>query len=79
MVKELTYDNLCALTGDCLNNNKHHHLTFGDVTRMDCIIEHDRMLYNGWDRQICYFQMSKWTSLNLFNLVRMLGGLFLPP
>ena len=26
---------------------------------------------------ICYFQTSKWTSLNLFNLVRMLGGLFL--
>ena len=49
MVKELISDNLRALTGDCHNscNNKHHHLTFGDVTRMDCIIEHDRMLYNG--------------------------------
>ena len=50
MVKELTSDNLRALTGDChnnRNNNKHHHLTFGDVTRMDCINEHDRMLYNG--------------------------------
>ena len=39
MVKELTSDNLRALTGDCRNssnnNNKHHHLTFGDVTRMD--------------------------------------------
>ena len=55
MVKELTSDNLHALTGDCLNNNKHHHLTFGDVTRMDCIIEHNRMLYNGCDRQHLLF------------------------
>ena len=56
MVKELTSDNLRALTGDCLNNsNKHHYLTFGDVTRMDCIIEHDRMLYNGCDRQHLLF------------------------
>ena len=42
MVKELMSDNLRALTGDChnsSNNNKHHHLTFGDVTRMDCIVE----------------------------------------
>ena len=57
MVKELKSVNLCALTGDCHNssNNKHHHLTFGDVTRMDCIIEHDRMLYNGCDRQHLLF------------------------
>ena len=55
MVKELTSDNLHALTGDCLNSSKHHHLTFGDVTRMDCIIEHDRMLYNGCDRQHLLF------------------------
>ena len=58
MVKELTSDNLCALTGDCPNNhsnNKHHHLTFGDFTRMNCIIEHDRMLYNGCDRQHLLF------------------------
>ena len=57
-VKELTSDNLCALTGDCRNssnNTKHHHLTFGDVTRMDCIIEHDRMLYNGCDGQHLLF------------------------
>ena len=58
MVKELTSDNLRALTGDCpnnCNNNKHHHLTFGDVTRMNCIIEHNRMLYNGCDRQHLLF------------------------
>ena len=57
MVKELTSDNLHALTGDCRNkcNNKHHHLTFGDVTRMNYIIEHDRMLYNGCDRQHLLF------------------------
>ena len=65
MVKELTSDNLRALTGDFPNNrnnnnnnnnnNKHHHLTFGDVTRMNCIIEHDRMLYNGCNRQHLLF------------------------
>ena len=56
MVKELTSDNLHALTGDCLNNsNKHHDLTFGDVTRMDSIIEHNRMLYNGCNRQHLLF------------------------
>ena len=56
MVKELTSDNLHALTGDCHNNsNNKHHLTFGDVTRMNCIIEHDSMLYNGCDRQHLLF------------------------
>ena len=50
------FDNLCVLTGDCHNNrNNKHHLTFGDVTRMNCIIEHDRMLYNGCDRQHLLF------------------------
>ena len=56
MVKELSSDNLRALTGDCHNNcNNKYHLTFGDVTRMNCIIEHDRMLYNGCDRQHLLF------------------------
>ena len=54
MVKEMS-DNLCALTGDCHNNCNKHHLTFGDVTWMNCIIEHDRMLYNGCDRQHLLF------------------------
>ena len=54
MVKE-TSDNLCALTGDCHHNCNKHHLTFGDVMRMNCISEHDRMLYNGCDRQHLLF------------------------
>ena len=54
MVKE-TSDNLRALTGDCHHNCNKHHLTFGDVTRINCIIEHDRMLYNGCDRQHLLF------------------------
>ena len=92
MVKELTSDNLCALTGDCLNNNKHHHLTFGDVTRMDCIIEHDRMLYNGCDRQHLLFSDEQvdefefvqscknvgWTVSPTLNNCLMIGGLRLP-
>ena len=89
MVKELTSDNLHALTGDCLNNNKHHHLTFGDVTRMDCIIEHDRMLYNGCDRQHLLFSDEQvdefefvqscknvgWTVSPTVNNCLMIGGL----
>ena len=90
MVKELTSDNLPALTGDCLNNsNKHHHLTFGDVMRMDCIIEHDRMLYNGCDRQHLLFSDEQvdefefvlscknvgWTVSPTLNNCLMIGGL----
>ena len=79
MVKELKSDNLCALTGDCHNNhNNKHHLTFGDVMRMNCIIEHNRMLYNGCDRQHLLFSDDQVDKLNLFNLVRTLGGLFFP-
>ena len=93
MVKELTSDNLRALTGDCLNNsNKHHHLTFGDVTRMDCIIEHDRMLYNGCDRQHLLFSDEQvdefefvqscknvgWTVSPALNNCLMIGGLRSP-
>ena len=58
------------------NHNNKHHLTFGDVMRMNCIIEHDRMLYNGCDRQHLLFSDDQVDKLNLFNLVRMLGGLF---
>ena len=91
MVKELTSDNLRALTGDCCNscNNKHHHLTFGDVTRMDCIIEHDRMLYNGCYRQHLLFSDEQvdefefvqscknvgWTVSPTVNNCLMIGGL----
>ena len=97
MVKELTSDNLRALTGDCPNNrnnnnnnnNKHHHLTFGDVTRMNCIIEHDRMLYNGCDRQHLLFSDEQvdefefvqscknvgWTVFPTINNCLMIGGL----
>ena len=90
MVKELTSDNLRALTGDCRNNcNNKHHLTFGDVTRMNCIIEHDRMLYNGCDRQHLLFsdhqvdefefvQSCKnvgWTVFPTINNCLMIGGL----
>ena len=93
MVKELTSDNLRALTGDCLNNsNKHHHLTFGDVMRMDCIIEHDRMLYNGCDRQHLLFSDEQvdefefvqscknvgWTVSPTLNNCLMIGGLWSP-
>ena len=95
MVKELTSDNLRALTGDCHNNNnnnKHHHLTFGDVTRMNCIIEQDRMLYNGCDRQHLLFsddQVDKfefvqscknigWTVFPTVNNCLMIGGLQSP-
>ena len=91
MVKELTSDNLRALTGDCHNNrnNKHHHLTFGDVMRMNCIIEHDRMLYNGCDRQHLLFSDDQvdefefvqscknvgWTVFPAVNNCLMIGGL----
>ena len=94
MVKELTSDNLHALTGDCHNshNNKHHHLTFGDVTRMDCIIEQDRMLYNGCDRQHLLFSDEQvdefefvqscknvgWTVFPTINNCLMIGGLRSP-
>ena len=78
MVKELTSDNLHALTGDCHNNCNKHYLTFGDVTRMNCIIEQDRMLYNGCNRQHLLFSDDQVDELNLFNLVRTLGGLFFP-
>ena len=88
-------DNLCALTGDCHNNhnnNKHHHLTFGDVTRMNCIIEHDRMLYNGCDRQRLLFSDDQvdefefvqscknvgWTVFPTVNNCLMIGGLRSP-
>ena len=93
MVKELTSDNLLSLTGDCHNNcnnnNKHHHLTFADVTRMDCIIEHDRMLHNGCDRQHLLFSDEQvdefefvqscknvgWTVFPTVNNCLMIGGL----
>ena len=91
MVKELTSDNSRALTGDCHNNcnNKHHHLTFGDVTRMNCIIAHDRMLYNGCDRQHLLFSDDQvdefefvqscknvgWTVFPTVNNCLMIGGL----
>ena len=90
MVKELTSDNLCVLTGDCHNNcNNKHHLTFGDVTRMNCIIEHDRMLYNGCDRQHLLFSDDQvdefefvqscknvgWTVFPAVNNCLMIGGL----
>ena len=94
MVKELTSDNLRALTGDCHNscNNKHHHLTFGDVTRMDCIIEHDRMLYNSCNRQHLLFSDEQvdefefvqscknvgWTVSPTVNNCLMIGGLRSP-
>ena len=93
MVKELTSDNLCALTGDCHNNrNNKYHLTFGDVTRMNCIIEHDRMLYNGCDRQHLLFSDDQvdefefvqscknvgWTVFPTLNNCLMIGGLRSP-
>ena len=92
MVKELTSDNLRALTGDCCNSSKHHHLTFGDVKRMDCIIEHDRMLYNGCDRQHLLFSDEQvdefefvqscknigWTVSPTVNNCLMIGGLRSP-
>ena len=95
MVKELMSDNLRALIGDChnnRNNNKHHHLTFGDVTRMNCIIEHDRMLYNGCDRQHLLFSDDQvdefefvqscknvgWTVFPTINNCLMIGGLRSP-
>ena len=85
MVKEMS-DNLRALTGDCHNCTKHH-LTFGDVTRMNCIIEHDRMLYN--DRQHLLFSDDQvdefefvqscknigWTVFPAINNCLMIGGL----
>ena len=80
MVKELTSDNLRALTGDCCNNrNNKHHLTFGDVTRMNRIIEHDRMLYNGCDRQHLLFSDDQVDEFEFVQFARMLGGLFFPP
>ena len=93
MVKELTSDNLHALTGDCHNNhNNKHHLTFGDVTRMNCIIEHDRMLYNGCDKQHLLFSDDQvdefefvqscknvgWTVFPTVNNCLMIGGLRSP-
>ena len=90
MVKELTSDNLRALTGDCCNNhNNKHHLTFGDVTRMNCITEHERMLYNGCNRQHLLFsddQVDKfefvqscknvgWSVFPTVNNCLMIGGL----
>ena len=93
MVKELMSDNLHALTGDCHNNrNNKHHLTFGDVTRMNCIIEHDRMLYNGCNRQHLLFSDNQvdefefvqscknvgWTVFPAVNNCLMIGGLRSP-
>ena len=91
MVKELMSDNLRALTGDCYNNhnNNKHHLTFGDVTKMNCIIEHDRLLYNGCDRQHLLFSDDQvdefefvqscknvgWTVFPTINNCLMIGGL----
>ena len=91
MVKE-TSDNLCALTGDCHNHKHQHHLTFHDVTRMNCIIEHDRMLYNGCDRQHLLFSDNQvdefefvqswknvgWTVFPTINNCLMIGGLRSP-
>ena len=91
MVKE-TSDNLRALTGDCHNNRTKHHLTFGDVTRMNCIIEHDRMLYNSCDRQHLLFSDDQvdefefvqscknvgWTVFPAINNCLIIGGLRSP-
>ena len=86
MVKELTGDNLHALTGDCPNNrnnnnnnNKHHHLTFGDVTRMNCIIEHDRMLYNGCDRQHLLFSDEQVDEFEFVKSCKNVGWTVFPP
>ena len=90
MVKE-TSDNLHALTGD-FHNRKQHHLTFGDVTWMNCIIEHDRMLYNGCDRQHLLFSDDQvdefefvqscrnvgWAVFPTINNCLMIGGLRSP-
>ena len=94
MVKELTSYNLRALTGDCRNNcnNNKHHLTFGNVTRMNCIIEDDGMLYNGCDRQHLLFSDDQvdefefvqscknvgWTVFPAVNNCLMIGGLRSP-
>ena len=85
MVKE-TSDNLRALTGGCHNNHNKHNLTFGDVMKMICIIEHDRMLYNGCDLlfsddQVDEFEFVQscknigWTVFPTVNNCLMIGGL----
>ena len=80
MVKELMSDNLHALTGDCHNNhNNKHHLTFGDVTRMNCIIEHDRILYNGCDRQHLLFSDDQEDDFEVVQSCKNVGWTVFPP